>query len=118
MSDMKSLIDELGAASLECRGLLADVRSATRELRGAVKEANDTIEKLAAAVHDMVQADVDFAVSEQIGKLAEETRKATDDATAAIYKRFDRITNVLLAGNDRQGRTDGGLDLRKLGDQT
>lgn len=112
--DMPDLIDRLGAAAMECRELLADVRSATRDLREAVKESRKERERLATAVKDAAAAEIDQAVAAGLEELGETTRKAMDDSVAKVGAEFDKLARLFLTGHEK-GRPDaGGLNLREL----
>lgn len=110
--DMRSLIDELGAAALDCRELLADVRTATKDLRLAVREAQEARDELAEAVHKMVGDDVEEAVRAHVEKLGTATKVAMDDAVERVSEKFVELTNLMMTGARRAGA--GGLDLRQL----
>jgi DNA anti-recombination protein RmuC len=111
--DMPDLIDRLVAAAVECRELLADVRTATKDLRAAVKEVREERERLAAAVRDAVGAEIDEQVRVQLEALGELTRKQMDASVDKVSREFDKLANILMTGHDK-GRPDDGFNLADL----
>jgi single-stranded DNA-specific DHH superfamily exonuclease len=111
--NMRTLIDELGAAALECRQLLADVRTASKDLRSAVREARETQASLAKAVEEMVDADIDEAVKAGLARYEKNVHAAMDAAVAKVTSEFDKLGNILLTGDPR-ARSHDGFDIRKL----
>lgn len=112
--DMPALIDQLGAASLEARQLLADIRGATRDLRNAIRDAQAEREQLADLIKRTVADDIQAEVSTQLAKLGEQTQAAMAAATAKVGREFDRLTNIMMTGDDYARPAKGALDLREL----
>lgn len=98
--DLPDLIDRLGAASLEARELLADVRSTTRELRTEIRNAAAERERITDLIKKAVAADIEAEVKTQLSALGELTRKAMDDAVAKVGREFDKLTNIMMTGDD------------------
>lgn len=109
-ADMPNLIDRLGEASLTARGLLADIRTATKDLRATLRDAQDERARLADLIKETVAAEIHAEVATQLEALGEKTRQAMDDATAKVGREFDKLANILMTGDDH-GRGESLLDL-------
>jgi hypothetical protein len=106
-----TFVDQLAAASVEAREVLAELRFEVAEAKRQRKALGNAINAAKEAVSKVVQEDISAECSRQLGELNTETRKAIDQATAKIMREFDGLYNTLMTGN-KQGRSKDGLDLR------
>lgn len=97
MSDTERDLAALRAATREAHEAIQDLRAATREARAVLAE----IEQAAART-------VDERMGEQVQRgLAEYTdavSRAIDDASQAVYHRFDTMADILLGETDAERR--------------
>lgn len=73
-----------------------------REAHGVTKDLRKLIREVKSLVEDEVRKLIQQEVTVQMGRLADETGKAMELATAKVYRRFDRLDRILM-GNDRNG---------------
>lgn len=101
-TDFPNLIDQLGAASMDARQLLGEVRGAMKDMRHLLAESAAERKRLGEAVKAAVDKDVGELITAELDKLAERTKEAIREGEDRIHKRFDRIGDILLTG-DAQG---------------
>jgi hypothetical protein len=92
-------IADLDARLAEGREFLADFKETVKEAKTVLSDAKKLLQKDA-------DERVENAVAEALAKLSDATAKAINDATDAVYERFDTIQAVLL-GEDRKGKKRG-----------
>ena len=100
MSDL----DELPRQLVELRDLIRQAHEATSDLRAALREAK--------AVRDSLPAAAEKAVGEQLGKeikagldsFGKALDKAIDSGTDAVFRRFDRLEQMLLGEDPKSVR--------------
>lgn len=92
--ELIGLLDKLGAASLEAKGLLSEIRGAIKDLRQAEREAVDHVHKL---MNESVHAKLEAEVHEQITKLGDITQRSMKDTEAKVVFEFNRLTEPMYA---------------------
>lgn len=113
MTARPTFVDQLAAASVEAKEVLAELRSEVAEARRQRKALGNAINAAKESVSKTIAEDIKGECSRQLGELGTETRKAIDQATAKIMREFDGLFKTLMTGN-KQGR---GLDLRTAVDR-
>lgn len=88
-----ALVERMEAANETARELLRDVNTASKDLRRTIREAKEVI---AADVNAQINA----AMTEQLGQLSEATRVAMRNSVAKVEAEFDKLANLFL-GKDK-----------------
>lgn len=106
-------IDELKAATRAAHETIKD-------LNAAIRDAEELVERMKTVVEETAHKNVDQVLAEETRKgveaLGEVIKKACDESTEAVYRRFDLITGVLM-GEDKKSRREGKLSLPELAEQ-
>lgn len=105
------LIDRLGEASLEAKGLIRELHAAVKDARAVLKEIAVERERVETMVKRAVEAEVEEAVSSQLAALGAATQKAMREAVDKVIKEFARLESSIFTGGIK--RRDA-LDLRDL----
>ncbi len=92
-------IQALRDATREAHEVLKDLRHATRD-------AKAVFQIIEGAAQTAVDERVKPVVQSGLEAFAEELRKAVDDATERVFKRFDTIADYLL-GEDKRSKRRG-----------
>lgn len=99
---------------------VARLKEATREahevikdLKRAVADARETHRLLHACVQDALNAGIGEQVQQGLDEYKDSLNKAIDDATQAVYTRFDQIADILL-GEDKQSKRAGKPSIPEL----
>lgn len=99
-------IKNLEAAIREAHTLLKDLRAAT-------KDAKDAIVQVRAVARSVFEEEMAAQVDAGLKSYAEGIGKSIDEATEAVFHRFDTIANTLL-GEGKRARKQGQTALRDL----
>lgn len=98
--EMASLIDRLGAASLEAKELLREVRGAIGDLRQAERDAYKAKAEVTAAAAEAVRATVEDMIRAQVKADLEEAGRDIQNFThqlyAGIIENVNRLFNALM----------------------
>jgi hypothetical protein len=97
-------LDELPGQLLELRELIRQAHEATQDLRAAMKEAAALRDSLPAAAEQAVSEKFRAEVESGLVSFHDALGKAIEDATAAVYRRFDTIEKLLLGEDDKSAR--------------
>lgn len=100
-ADFPSLIDELGAASLEAKALLREVHGAVKDMRRVLADSAAERKRLEECIRAAVEAEVEEHVKAAVAEMGVSVGKAIESATDAVYRRFDKVANILL-GEEKQ----------------
>jgi hypothetical protein len=102
---MSGSLEELPAQLIELRGLLTEghglVKDLTRLLREARQARDDLPAAITQAAGEKLGAAVDTGLAEYKGALG----KAIENATDAVFKRFDTLTAICLGEDPKSVRT-------------
>lgn len=92
------------------------IESETREANSAAKNLRDARREIERLLTDDVKSIVDAAIAAQVKKGLHEYRTTLDgalvQAEAALYRRFDQLTNTLLTGRP-SGEGESLIDLAR-----
>lgn len=86
------------------RLLVREAHEATQDLKATIREAQTTREQLMTMAAVAITESVDVAVSEGLAAYSAAIAKAIEEATDAVYKRFDVIADTLLGETESQKR--------------
>jgi hypothetical protein len=86
------------------RLLIREAHEATKDLKAAVREATEARESLITMAAVTVEQGINIAVEEGLKAYSESISTAIDDATDAVYERFDVIAATLLGESEKQKR--------------
>ncbi len=90
-----SLIDQLGAASMEAREVITELRSELKEARRVQREFHQEVERaLAVAVDERIAAEV----AKGLDAYGETLRKAMSDAVDKVGREFDKLAKIYIEG--------------------
>jgi hypothetical protein len=99
---------------------LSAIKQATRELHEAIQEARQVQRELDACrqsigddVRALVDQQLEVHVAAGLSSYDEAIRTAIERATAAVFKRFDRIADIILGESKRQ-RREGSASIEEL----
>jgi heme oxygenase len=105
---------------MEPRDEVAELRAATREAHEVLKDLRRTVKEamqFRAAMEHAAQVSVDEQVKAVVEKGLDDygraLKLAIDDATRLVYKRFDRLADILL-GEDKATKRRGKPSLPEL----
>jgi len=93
-------VDDLIVRTREAHEVLKDIRTATRELREVIDLANATQESLVSTLHEVVHEGIDTAIEVGLASYTVAIETAINDATDAVYKRFDSIAGIMLGDDE------------------
>lgn len=93
--DFTSLIDELGAQSVEGRDVIRELRSELKEARRVIRELRDERDK---ALATDVGARIDATVKAGLDEYADTVKAAMDNAVAHIEREFDKLFTAYMKG--------------------
>lgn len=89
---------------------MQQAREVTLELRDAIQEAHGLLKDLKQSKRDIdrfvspgIDDRLEAEVKKQLGHLTEATNKAIVDSTQAVFKRFDKLS-ALLMGEENDGK--------------
>lgn len=99
MNDKRDLVAKAEAAE-------ANLREATREANGLAGDLRSMIKEAKTLVATLVETVIRDEVTRQLGLMTSEVKDATDQATDAVFARFDKLTATLLG--ELQTRRDKG----------
>lgn len=92
---------------------LAKVEQVTADLRAAIQEAHGLLKDIKQAKRDIdeyvcpgIDNRLEAEVKKQLNLLNEATGKAIDSATEAVFKRFDKLTALLMGEEDSRPTVD------------
>ena len=100
MSDL----DELPRQLIELRDLIRQTHEATRDLRAVLREAKAVRDSLPAAAEKAVTEKFNAEVEAGLASFHDALGKAIEDATQAVFRRFDTIEKLLLGEDDKSVR--------------
>jgi hypothetical protein len=90
---------------------LAAIKAATRELHEAIQEARAARRELQTtwmAIDVTIAGTVETMIEKHVAKgladYEDALKTAIENATEAVYKRFDKITDILLGEDKKQAR--------------
>lgn len=89
-----------------------EAHEAMKDMKALMKEAREVMGEMLAAVGTDVDERIEAAVADGLKELGTSIEKATDDATEAVYRRFDQITDILLG--EGSGRRKGEPSIPEL----
>lgn len=96
------------------------IETETREANAAAKALRDARREVEALLRDGVRDIVDVAIAAEVKKGLDEYRRTLDGAVkqteAAVYRRFDQLTNTLLTGR-ASGEGESLIDLARRTNQ-
>jgi hypothetical protein len=106
MSDL----DELPRQLTELRDLIRQAHEATRDLRGVIREATALRDRLPQKVTEIVEHTIGAQIDQGLNSFKEAQMRAIEDAQAAVFARFDTMTETLL-GIDPRSKRQGKLSI-------
>lgn len=106
-ADFGSLVDQLGAASLDGRDVIRDLRSELKEARRVIRELREARD---VEVDRVMRERVEQAVESGLAEYRETIKVAMDEAVAKVDREFERLFLTYMRG--RKG--DRAADLRTL----
>jgi hypothetical protein len=113
-TDFASLIDRLGAASLEAKGLLSDLHAAVKDARHCLRETQAERERVESMVRRAVEDEIHEEAQKAFDDLIPECKSALDRAVEHVLKEFGKIERAIFTGSaTRQVKGTHG-DLRDL----
>lgn len=99
MTDPIDRLAEAEALGTRLIGAIHEARIVTRDLRTATREARDMLASVRAAVDDRLNAEVAAGLERYAASLS----AAIEKATAAVDRRFEMLTDIML-GEDAKSR--------------
>src|SRR5215469_2413700 len=87
MAEQLDSLQQAVQALTQLRETIAEAHGITKDLRAAIKEAKDIHAKLP----DTVNAEMSLVVSAKLDEMGVAVTKAIEEASLAVYKRFDTI---------------------------
>lgn len=78
-----------------------ELKEQTRAAHAALKDLKKeraAIEKLLAGIPDRVEERIGAEIREGLGAYRETLAKAMDDATAKVFREFDKLSKAILGG--------------------
>lgn len=106
MNDKQDLITKAQDAEERLKAATREANGLTGDLRGMIKEAR-------TLVKDLVETVIRDEVTKQLGVMTGEVQKATDQATDAVFARFDKLTATML-GETKTRRDKGDPSIPEL----
>ena len=100
MSDL----DELPRQLVELRDLIRQAHEATSDLRAVLREAKTVRDSLPAAAEKAVSEQLGAEIKTGLDSFGEALNKAIDTGTAAVFRRFDRLEQMLLGEDPKTVR--------------
>ena len=98
--EMATLIDRLGAASLEAKELLREVRGAIGDMRQAERDAHRAKAEVTAAVAEAITANVEEMIRARVVAELDDTGKQIQQFTERLYdgiiENVNKLTDALL----------------------
>jgi DNA-binding FrmR family transcriptional regulator len=98
---VSSNLDELPGQLVELRDLIRQAHEATADLRAVLRQAKAMRDSLPAAAEKAVTEKFAAEVETGLESFGKALDKAVEDGTQAVFRRFDRIEQLLL-GEDRR----------------
>lgn len=98
-------VDDLIVRTREAHGVLKDIKAATKELQDTIKQANEMQVKLLVTVVHAADEAIGDAVATGLANYSNAITDAIDNATEAVYRRFDVIASILLGESDEEKET-------------
>lgn len=86
------------------RVLVREAHEALKDIKATIREAKEAREELSSMTAVAVSESIDLAVSEGLETYAASIEKAIEDATNAVYNRFDVIAATLLGETEQDKR--------------
>lgn len=90
LADLEARIEKLEQARDDIVEATRQAHAATKDLRAVIREAREILSS--GPIVDRL----DLAVVEGLDTYAAQIKKATDDATASVFKRYDDLAAILL----------------------
>lgn len=106
MAERKSPAEE----AEELRAATREAHEAMQDMRALIREMGEIEQRLRKTAGEVFEERMMAQVSEGLARYGESIGRAIEDATQAVYKRFDTIADVLL-GEDRASRRTGRASL-------
>ena len=100
MSDL----DELPRQLLELRDLIRQAHEATSDLRTVLREARAVRDSLPAAAEKAAGEQLNAEIKAGLVSFGEALDKAIDTGTDAVFRRFDRLEQMLLGEDPKSAR--------------
>ena len=92
-------VEQLRQATREAHEVLKD-------LRRAVRDGQQLVKSIEAAARVAVESRMEPVVKQSLKEFGQALDKAIEDSTEAVFRRFDRITELLM-GEDRASQRQG-----------
>ena len=96
MSDPREDVDNLIVRTREAHETLQELKRVQKEVEASIKVAEavkvQMMAATAAVVNDAIEESISIGLESYMGAI----QKAIDDATDAVYERFDLITEAIL----------------------
>jgi hypothetical protein len=117
---------DVAVESESLRKLIADANEAREQLKVATREAHEAAQFLALTIKEakqltdpysistVVDATIGAAIVHGLSEYKSSLARAVDEATKAVYKRFDYLTDLLL-GADAVSKRKGSRSLEDIG---
>jgi vacuolar-type H+-ATPase subunit H len=103
MSESPTMLEQLLAAMDDTKQVIREAHEAAKDLRQATREARE-------AARALQRDEFEPFLREEVDKAAEQIRedgqRAVKDASDRVISRFERLSNLLMYGNE-QGRGEG-----------
>jgi phage shock protein A len=93
VAQYEKIIEQLRDAAREARGVLGDLKRERREVEALIADATTQANKT-----------LDAFVLAQVTALGDRTKRAIDQAEAGVYKRFDKLTALLMGEENNDPR--------------
>lgn len=97
-------LDELPGRLIELRDLIRQAHEATSDLRAAIREAKALRDSLPAAAEKAVTEQVSAVVEKGLADFGGALDKAIEAGTQAVFRRFDKIEQLLLGEDPKSIR--------------
>lgn len=91
--DLAVLIERMEQATADARAVIREAHELRKDLRLAAREAK-------AAIEGGVAERIEAAARDELAQLGEQTRAATNEATAKVAAEFDRLGRLFLYGDN------------------
>lgn len=89
-------VDDLIVRTREAHEVLKDIKAATKELNDTIRHADEAQVQLMAALVRVVDEAIGEAIETGLANYAAAIESSIDQATKAVYERFDIIAGILL----------------------
>ncbi len=104
MTGIKNLeenIDRLEKANEETRAVIREAHETIKTIKFTLKELQTEHARWSNGIREEVDAALAKQVELGLAEFKNDVKTATDDAHKSVFKEFDKLSNIMLYGNER-----------------